>query len=126
MTLIQKNAEIKAKANGFTASFILIVILLFLLVAIFGVITHEIVFEQETRFDDTIYKGLLSVTSPALTKVMVAFTFFGSRAFLLPAYLLIIIFQLTKSRTKASLGIAAVALCGAGVLFIFKGIFKRE
>jgi membrane-associated phospholipid phosphatase len=118
--------EVKKKTKGFSKGFLIVLFLFLLLITVFSVITHEIVFEKETSFDDTIYKAVSSIASPALTKIMVAITFFGSRAFLLPAYLIIIIIQLTKSRTKASLGIAAVALCGGAVLFLFKGIFKRE
>jgi undecaprenyl-diphosphatase len=123
--MTQGNEEVKDKAKSFTMSIIIALLLFLMLVLVFGIITHQIVYQKNTLFDDTVFKALSSIISPELTSVMVGFTYFGSRAFLLPAYTFITIFLLITRRSWWGLGIVSVALCGAGVLFLFKDIFKR-
>jgi hypothetical protein len=72
--MVMTREEVKKKVKGFPVSFSIV---LFLLVSVFGVITHETVFEKETKFDDVIYNVISSAATPALTKKMVAITFFG-------------------------------------------------
>jgi len=124
--MIPGKDEVRKKTRSFSIGFLVVLCLLVLLILTFGAITQEIVFEKESGLDNAVYKAVSSVASPAITHLMVAFTFFGSRTFLVPAYIIIIIFLIIKRKSKESLGIAAVALCGAVLLFLFKVIFKRE
>ncbi len=90
-------------------------------------ITDEIVLEKEDRLDTVVYNAVSSIQSNFLTKVMIFFTFFGSRSFLLPAYIFIISYYLFfKKKFHNYWGIAAVALSGAGVLMLFKNTLRRK
>jgi undecaprenyl-diphosphatase len=123
--MTQENEEVKDKAKRFTMSIIVALLFFLMLLLVFALITQQIVYQKNTLFDDTIFNALSSIISPELTRVMLGFTFFGSRAFLLPAYGFITIFLLITRRSWWGLGITSIALCGAGVLFLFKDIFKR-
>jgi undecaprenyl-diphosphatase len=57
---------------------------------------------------------------------MVAITFFGSSYFLLPAYVLLIVYFLFKKNSRLSWNIAAIALSSTIILFSLKTIFHRH
>ena len=103
-------------------------IVLFLLTAfLFWYITDEIVIEQQTSFDNSVFKILSQYTSPATTRLMLIFTFFGSTKFLLPAYTLLAGFFLFYKRNKVeSISVAAVGLSSIALLYILKNIFHRH
>ncbi len=95
--------------------------------SLFWVLTDEVVFERENIFDKKVHQFFSMYTSPGLTHVMTVFTFFGSRDFLLPAYLVIVAWYLFVKKDRGnSLSIAAIALAGAGVLFLLKQTFRRD
>ena len=106
----------------------LISVILFLLVVfVFWRITDEIVLEKEGSFDAIVFKALAGYTTPATTKFMLVFTFFGSTKFLLPAYLLLTgFFLLFKRNGFWSAGIASIGLSSIGLLFLLKNIFHRH
>ena len=118
---------IKDKLKRWSLSLLILPASLLLFAWIFALLTEEIVYEKEFTTDVTIYKAVTSIQTVGLTKFMSWITFFGSRAFLLPAYLFMIgYFIFFKRKTSTSIAVAGVALCGAGVLFISKNIFKRD
>jgi len=94
---------------------------------IFWGIADEIVLEHHNGLDTYIFQKLSFLTSPFITRVMVLFTFFGSNAFIFPAYTLLAAhFLLIKNSTKVSLGIAAIGICSKVILVSAKDIFKRQ
>jgi len=119
--------EIKKKAKGLTLGLLAAIILFLITVFIFWVITDEIVFEKEGRFDDAVFKMLQHYTNPATTHVMLLFTFFGSTKFLLPAYILLAGFFLFYKRHRLySLTVAVIGLSSIGLLYLLKDIFHRH
>lgn len=123
----KKKEEIKKKAKGITLGLLTAIIFFLLTVFLFWYITDEIVIEQQGSFDNSIFKILSQYTSPATTRVMLIFTFFGSTKFLLPAYILLAGFYLFYRRNKLqSISVAAVGLSSIALLFILKNIFHRH
>ncbi len=118
---------LKEKAKKFSVSLIIIIALFSLVLVLFWMLTDEVVFEKENNFDLQVHAMLSNHANPRLTRIMEFFTFFGSRAFLWPCYLLISGWYLFVKKDKVnSLSIAAIALSGAGVLFLLKQTFKRH
>jgi undecaprenyl-diphosphatase len=119
--------QVEEKAKRFSLSLLIVIVVFSLLLFLFAIITDEIVFEKETAFDAGVYGFLHPYTNPGLTRFMAFFTFFGSRTFLLPAYLVIVAYYLFyKKKSLNALAIAVIALGGAGILYLFKNIFRRD
>jgi len=94
---------------------------------VFGLIADEMVLENENHLDQVVFVHLRNITNPAMTKLMVAITFFGSSYFLLPAYLLLIVYFLfLKKNRQLSWNIAAVGITSTIILFSLKAIFHRH
>lgn len=120
-------APLLKKLKSLSLRLILLLLFLMMILWAFYQMTDEFVLEKETRFDRAVHELISGYTHPSLTRVMIFFTFFGSRAFLLPAYFALGGYYLFfKKRTKYTLGITSVALLGAGVLSAAKRVFRRE
>lgn len=106
---------------------IVLAILLFLLTLfVFVYIADEIVLENETRFDQMITADIVPYQSPGATTAMKIFTFFGSQFFLLPAYLLLILYYWIRKNKRLAFNVGAIGLTSTGILFLFKSIFRRS
>jgi len=115
------------KVKGITLGLVFAIALFLLTAFIFWYITDEIVLEQQTAFDISVFTRLSKYISPATTHLMLIFTFFGSTKFLLPAYVLLAAFFLFYKRdTFHSITITAIGLSSVGLLFILKDIFHRH
>lgn len=114
------------KTKWITLRFILAIILFLATLIVFVAIADEIVLEHENNFDQIISAYIQSFTSPAMTKAMIAITFFGSSTFLFPAYILLIIFYISRKKRRLALDITMVGLSSTGILFLFKDIFRRH
>lgn len=113
------------KAKWITLRFILALVLFLATLFVFVVIADEIVLEHENGFDQNISQAILSLVSPFATKLMSIFTFFGSSAFLFPAYLALIIYYLFRKKSELAIDITMIGLSSTGILFLFKEIFQR-
>lgn len=94
---------------------------------LFFLIINEVVIEKETGFDDFVFGVVNGWRSPANTKLFTFFTFFGSRNFLFPAYILLALyFLLFKRKTLRSMNVITIGLGSAGLLFLVKNHFRRS
>lgn len=106
---------------------IILAILLFLLTLfVFVYIADEIVLENETQFDQAITTDIAPYQSPDATTAMQIFTFFGSQLFLLPAYVLLILYYWIRKNKRLAFNVGAIGLTSTCVLFLFKSIFRRS
>ena len=112
-------------AKLFTAQLLIAVIFFILMLTAFVAITDEIVLEHESTFDTVIYSKVSKIDSPAMTNFFEAVTFFGSRAFLLPAYIILILIFLKKTKWALAIDVTLIGLTTALLLDLFKNIFKR-
>jgi membrane-associated phospholipid phosphatase len=114
------------KAKWITSRFILALVLFLVLLFVFVAITDEIVLEHENGFDQNISRVISSLVSPFTTKLMETITFFGSRAFLFPAYVVLILYYLFRKKIKPALDITMIGLGCTSILYLLKEIFKRH
>ena len=116
----EPDQPITKKAKRITTGLLAVILVFLLILFLFWRITDEIVLEQETTFDTNIHKFLAAYTTPATTKMMLLFTFLGSREFLLPAYTLLAAFFLFYKRSIIqALGIVVIGLISRGLLLLF-------
>jgi undecaprenyl-diphosphatase len=94
---------------------------------LFGFITDEMVLEHENHLDLQVFSWLRGFTSPAHTNIMLVITFFGSSYFLLPAYILLILYFLfLRNNRKLSIDVAAIGITSTIILFSLKKFFHRQ
>lgn len=99
----------------------LVVTGLFLLsVFVFSYIVYEGVIYNKALFDTRIFHFLSRYTSPTVIRIMKLFTFFGSRMFLLPAYIVLIIILFLNRKIKTAINVAIVALSSTALSHILK------
>ena len=119
--------EATKKIKGISLRLIVVILSFLLALGAFYIVTDEAVLENETWFDTLVFQKISPLTSPAVTRVMTAITFFGSSYFLLPAYIILTAYYLFfKRNTRLSLNVSAVGLTSAGILPVMKSIFKRR
>jgi len=106
------------------------VILLLLLITgtvfLFGLITHEVLWEKEEALDMHVFNWLsMHVISPQLTFFMKKVTYCASSRFLQVAYALIVISYMAARDWKRAIEIAVVGLGGFLVNYFMKLSFER-
>ena len=99
--------------------------LFFLSVFVFAYLAHEVVLENEKAFDDRVSNYFISFANDDVVSVMKFFTFFGTIQFLIPAYLLLILYFYLKKRYRYCINIAIISITSSAVMFALKDIFHR-
>lgn len=105
----------------FSVAFLFIVALV-----LFSYIADEIVLENNNVFDTEVMNYMQSHETPLLIQSMKVVTFFGSSQFLLPAYILLIVFYIIKKNTTYAIDIAIIGISSTAIMFLLKGIFRRH
>ena len=87
----------------------------------------DMVFEDKNlSFDEHIFLLIRPYINATNTGIAEVITFFGSSYFLLPAYILIILFFIfIKKLTSDAVKIAAISITGTTVLFLLKSLLQR-
>ncbi len=114
-------SESTEKVKGISLRLLIVLAIFAVILLLFVFITDEVVLENESYFDNTVFQLLQNYTSTGSTGKMIFFTFFGSTKFLFPAYtLLVLYFLIFKRNTLRSFNIAAIGLGSTGLLFLLK------
>ena len=105
----------------------LLVSLLFLVsLFLFGFLAHEVVSEDENSFDNSVFAFFKSHTTGGLVEVMRVLTFFGSTYFIIPAYVVLIIFLSLIHRRSDAINVAIVAISSTLLMLGLKQFFHRH
>jgi undecaprenyl-diphosphatase len=114
------------KAKWITSRFFLALVLFLVILFVFVTITDEIVLEHNTGFDQNVSHAISVSAFPHETRLMELVTFFGSSMFLFPAYVVLILYYLSRKNLKFALDIATVGLGTAVILDLLKDTFRRQ
>lgn len=101
-------------------------ILFFIALAVFSTVAHEVVTEKEDWFDSRVFVFLNNYSTNFSIQLFKAFTFFGSGAFLFPAYALILAWLFYKHHNADAIDIAILAITSSLLLHIIKISFARH
>jgi membrane-associated phospholipid phosphatase len=93
---------------------------------LFAFIADSVATGHEKLFDDKVFTFFSSYTTPGFIRVMKLFTFLGSAEFLIPAYLILIIYFIFKKFYRHAIHVFIIASCSTALLFILKSIFQRQ
>lgn len=110
--------KLPVKLLGVSFLFIIAVIL-------FGIITHEVIYEGGHGLDNYLTAYLSQFSTGSSISVMKFFTFFGSGMFLIPAYLLIISYLFIKRQRVLALHVAIIAITSTVLSQLAKRFFQR-
>lgn len=88
-------------------------------------IVHEVLAEKEDNVDKAVFTFLSHYINPQLTTVMTVISFFGSIYFLVPAYLILIIWLLIKKQKPVALTTTVIGITSSTIVFALKDIFHR-
>ena len=94
-------------------------------ILLFSIIADEAVIENEVNFDNSFFNYIASYTTPFNTKAALLITFFGSGFFLIPAYIILIIYYAVINKTREALMIGIVAVVSLLSGWLLKDIFHR-
>lgn len=104
----------------------LIWLMVILASGLFIYIAAEIVLKNSIDFDTLVISYVRTHETQALIEFMIVYTFFGSAQFLLPAYIILIVFYLFKKNKSYAIGVALTGSLSTTLMFILKNIFKRH
>lgn len=107
---------------------LLVLFMLFLTAGyLFGLIVHELFGEQDDILDKTTSAFITdNIRDAQLTKIMKGVTFFASLNFLLPAYVILVLWLwLIKRNSLLAFDIAVIAIASSLLTTFFKRIFQR-
>lgn len=94
--------------------------------AVFSLLAHEVVIENEDWFDSKAFAFFNTYSSPASIQLFKFFTFFGSTYFLFPAYFLMIGWLLYKHRKADAINVGIIAITSTLLLYGLKAFFGRQ
>jgi len=93
---------------------------------VFAFIAKGVITGNEKTFDDKVFNFFIPFSTPGFITTMKVFTFLGSVQFLIPAYIVLIIYFIFKKLYRYAIDIAVMALTSTALLFILKEVFHRQ
>jgi membrane-associated phospholipid phosphatase len=93
---------------------------------IFAQVTDEVFIDNQDEFDQIVFHFLADDLSPGLIRVARFFTFFGKPEFLIPAYILLVVYFLIKKKNQYAIEIAIMGGSSTILLFGLKALFQRR
>lgn len=92
----------------------------------FGFLAKVVVIGKNDLFDSHVFEFFEGHTSPLLVDVMNVITFFGSRTFLLPAYILLVCLLLWKKEKRLAFDVALIGITADLLKLALKNGFQRQ
>ena len=107
---------------------VLVAAALFLIaVFFFAYLAKVVVIGKQDLFDTQVFNFLSSYTNPFVVEIMKVITFFGSATFLLPAYVLLVLWLWFKKKQKRlALDVALIGLSSDLLKLVLKNSFHRH
>jgi undecaprenyl-diphosphatase len=114
------------KAKALPGSWALTVLFILPSLLIFAFIADKVILESEHYLDQFVFNELAAITNPPLTHLMGVVNFFGSIYFLIPAFILLILFYTVLEKNRVHSGsMAAVGFAGFVVLWALNTVFHH-
>jgi membrane-associated phospholipid phosphatase len=118
--------KIYAELALISIELIVVLVLFFIALITFILITRKIFFENKAEIDQKVFDFLSLHVSNVNTDIMEFFTFLGTHYFLIPANLLLLAYYLfIKKHRWYSIKIPTIAISTTAMLFLLKLVFNR-
>jgi undecaprenyl-diphosphatase len=125
MRWLETKRFIRSFVSKLPLKLITIVGLFLLVLGLFALLTHEVIIEKEQEFDNRLAGFFATYSTDSFLQLMRFFSFFGSGKFLIPAYVLIVVYFLIRKRPLVSLNIGIIAITSTVLSQGAKRIFQR-
>ncbi len=119
--MVDKNGKVPISGKLISAILLFCISVLF-----FSIISQEIVIEKEDWFDTRVFEYLQIYSSPFTLNLFNFLTFFGSSAFIFPAYLILILLLIYKNRKSDAIDVGILGITSTILLYILKISFARS
>lgn len=104
------------------------VLIIFLLLAgflIFAGIVVEVLLEKEGNIDAAAFSLFTGLNNSVFTKLMIFVSLLGSSYFLLPAYILLVIYFLKNKQKQTAIAVSTIAIASTLMVYLLKLFFHR-
>ena len=123
----QKVEDAKTQAKRFSIRLLIEVGLFLLSLVVFVYIVKNVVLENEATLDNWGWNLVAPLRSEGMTRFMQAITVMGSWYFLMPAWIVLILwFLFYRKRKSLSMDIFSIAVTSTVVMFGLKILFQRQ
>lgn len=114
------------KQSFFSTRFWIVAILTLIFIFVFTFLADKVVDDEPIALDSYIFQKISLLDSPLLTKMMVMLTFFGSKHFLVPAYIVLVLyFFFIKKDIILAITIGVIRISSKFLILVSKSIFRR-
>ncbi len=100
-------------------------LLLIVAALLFSFLVWVVFFYGRNSFDQTVFDRIALHITPVRTKFMLAITFLGNPAFLIPINVLLLIYFLIKKNKWAAIRLTMISLGGLLIKLLLKQLFHR-
>ena len=123
----QNNIDGQKQVRRFKKTLLIEIGLFIVSLFFFVYIINEIVLENDQKLDNWGWQLVQPLRTPFMTGFMRTVTWMGSWYFLLPAYMLLMLwFKFYRKRARVSMEILAIGITSTVIMFTIKEIFKRQ
>lgn len=124
---VQNQVTDKKQVRRFNKTLLIEIGLFIVSLFFFVYILDEIVLENDQKLDNWGWNLVKPLRSPFMTDFMRTITWMGSWYFLVPAYLLLMVwFKFYRRRSRVSMELLAIGITSTVIMFTIKEIFKRQ
>ena len=120
------DAAFRKHAKTISLRLVLTVIFFWVSLFVFALAVDYIFVQQKNRFDEAIFAFFNNLASDRFYKITRIITFFGTTEFLLPAFLLLLLYFIFTKQKKYAIEWGVLGTSSTGLLFGLKALFKRE
>ncbi|GAB3513122.1 phosphatase PAP2 family protein [Emticicia fontis] len=111
--------------RAFLKRFVIPPLLFIISLGLFSIIAHEIVYEHEDWFDTTVFTFIKTYSSTSVIGFFKFLTFFGSGAFLFPAYIVLVVLLFYLRRRADAIHVSILAITSTLIIYSSKLFFAR-
>jgi undecaprenyl-diphosphatase len=118
--------DLTGTINEFAIELLVVFSLLVISTILFYALIRFIIPEKENFVDHTVFLLFRHLVSPANTQIAKIATFFGTGAFLIPCYIILVVRLLRENYIKYALMTATIAISSLVLGWVLKDIFHRS
>lgn len=121
-----KDVTIRKYARSISQKLFLSVLFFCLALFVFALAVEYIFVRQKDEFDHSVFHFFDNLASDEFYNITRIVTFFGTTEFLLPCFLIFLLFFLVTNQKKYAIELGILGASSTGLLFGLKALFKRE
>ena len=119
-------SQTKKTSKEISVKLVATAVLFLVAIFLFAFIAKVVVLNRKDLFDSAAFHFFSTYTTPFTIEVMKVFTFLGSTSFLLPAYLVLVLWLWSKRQKRLALDVGIIAISSELLKLGLKNVFQRQ